>query len=306
VTAILTVTPNFAVDVTYRVDRIRERETTVVQSVNRHAGGKGVNVARVLHALGHEAIVTGLAGGATGAAARAELAATGLVDRTVPIAESSRTTLMVVDDDGGATGFSEPGPRVAPGEWRAFVANFADSLEDAEAVVLAGSFPAGIPDTAYAELVELVRDRGRPVLLDAHGPALVHGAAARPTIVKVNADELAGAMPGGDVVAGAADLLNLGPGAVVITEGADGLLAVTGDGRWRARPPAAITGNATGAGDAASAALILGALHGSSWPDRLADAAALSAAAVGAWVAGAFDPNLYARLREQIAPAHPF
>jgi tagatose 6-phosphate kinase len=113
-------------------------------------------------------------------------------------------------------------------------------------------------------------------------------------------------MPGGDVVAGAADLLNLGPGAVVITEGADGLLAVTDAGRWRARPPAAITGNATGAGDAASAALILGALHGSSWPDRLADAAALSAAAVGAWVAGAFDPNLYARLREQVAPAHPF
>jgi tagatose 6-phosphate kinase len=303
---ILTVTPNFAVDVTYRVDHIRERETTPVQNANRHAGGKGVNVARVLHALGHEAMVTGLAGGATGAVARAELTAAGLLDRTVAIAEPSRTTLMVVDDDGGATGFSEPGPHVAPAEWRAFVTHFEDLLEEVEAVVLAGSFPSGVPDTAYAELVKLVRARGRPVLLDAHGPALVHGAAGRPTIVKVNTDELTGVMPRSDVEAAAADLLNLGPGAVVITEGAEGLLAVTSGGRWRAQPPAAITGNPTGAGDAASAALILGELQGSSWPDRLADAAALSAAAVSAWVAGAFDPNIYARLREQIPPGQPF
>jgi tagatose 6-phosphate kinase len=303
---ILTVTPNFAVDVTYHVDRIRWRETTAVQKVYRQAGGKGVNVARVLHALGHEAMVTGLAGGATGAAARAELTASGLLDRTVSIAQPSRTTLMVVETDGGATGFSEAGPHVAESEWRTFVASFKDLLEEAEAVVLAGSFPSGVADAAYAELVELVRDRRRPVLLDAHGPALVHGALARPTIVKVNANELAGVMPGADVAAAAADLLDLGPGAVVITEGAKGLLAVTAGGRWQAQPPAAITGNPTGAGDAASAALILGEVRGSSWPDRLADAAALSAAAVSAPVAGAFDPSTYARLRDQIPPGHPF
>jgi hypothetical protein len=110
---ILTVTLNFAVDVTYHLERIRLRETSRVDPVARRAGGKGVNVARVLHALGHDAAVTGFAGGSTGAEARAELEAAGLTDLTVSIAEPSRTTLMVVEADGGATGFSEPGPRVS-------------------------------------------------------------------------------------------------------------------------------------------------------------------------------------------------
>lgn len=83
-----------------------------MQSVIRRAGGKGVNVARTLHALGHEVVVTGLAGGTTGAEARAELAPARLPDPPVAVARTSRTTLMIVEADGAASGFSEPGPTV--------------------------------------------------------------------------------------------------------------------------------------------------------------------------------------------------
>src|SRR3982074_2990509 len=105
---ILTVTLNLAVDVTYELDRIHWGKTNAVRPVGRRAGGKGVNVARTLHQLGREVMVTGLAGGRNGATARAELATSGMIDATIEVAGESRTTLVVVQDDGEVTGFSEP------------------------------------------------------------------------------------------------------------------------------------------------------------------------------------------------------
>lgn len=297
---ILTVTLNFAVDVTYHLDRVRWRETSRVDSVSRQAGGKGVNVARVLHALGHDAVVTGLAGGPTGEAARAELAAAGITDRTVAIEGSSRAALMIVEADGGATGFSEPGPPVTKDEWQRMLEQFGSLLDDAEAAVLAGSLPRGMRTDVYAQLVELARGAGVPVLLDADGDALMQGIASGPALVKINSDELAGVVPGGDVLAGAISLQAAGAGAVVVSEGERGLLAVTEKGSWRAAPPSKLHGNPTGAGDAASAALVVGMLRGSPWPELLADAGALSAAAVCAPLAGWFDPDVYRSLREVV------
>ena len=82
--------------------------------------------------------------------------------------------------------------------------------------------------------------------------------------------------------------INAGARSVVVSLGPDGLLAVTEEGCWRARPRVVAGGNGTGAGDAATAALARGLLLGQPWPMRLAHAAALGAAAVAAPVAGEF------------------
>lgn len=64
---ILTVTLNTALDITYRVPALRPHASHRVTEVTERPGGKGLNVARVLAALGHEVTVTGFAGGTTGA-----------------------------------------------------------------------------------------------------------------------------------------------------------------------------------------------------------------------------------------------
>jgi tagatose 6-phosphate kinase len=292
---ILTVTLNLAVDVTYFVERYERGETVTVADVARRAGGKGVNVARVLHGLGREVLVTGLAGGLTGRDARAEMAHAGLREELVEIEGDSRTTVMVVEADGQATGFSEPGPAVSAEEWRAFRARFDRLVAQAHAVVIAGSLPRGMRADVYAELI---RDAGVPVLLDASGDALEQGASARPEIVKINQAELRGVTGAEDVVEGARALRALGAGTVVVSQGADGLTGVGADWVLRAAPPEALRGNPTGAGDAASAALIAGRCDGREWSERLADAVALSAAAVRAPLAGSFDAPIYERLRD--------
>jgi tagatose 6-phosphate kinase len=86
----------------------------------------------------------------------------------------------------------------------------------------------------------------------------------------------------------------------VVSRGAEGLLAITGEGVWRAVPAERLAGNPTGAGDAAVAALTAGLVGRRSWPDRLADAVALSAAAVGAALAGGFDEEIYGRHRGRV------
>ncbi len=298
---ILTVTLNLALDVTYGVQHFERGTTTRVQTIGKRAGGKGVNVARTLQALGREVVVMGFAGGLTGDAARAELRASDLLDETEPIAGESRTTIIVSEADGSATGFSEPGPRVSGREWRRLLERFGSLLGAADAVVLSGSLPAGIPPTAYAQLLKAATARDVPGLVDAEGDALARALAQRPAVVKVNASELAGIHPGQGPLEGAAALRREGAGAAVISKGADGLLADTGSGVWRVDTPQRVRGNPTGAGDAAAAALVAGLVDGTPWPERLADAAALSAAAVAAPLAGAFDPDLYRRFKARTA-----
>jgi tagatose 6-phosphate kinase len=297
---ILTVTLNFALDVTYAAPRVRWRYTNRVSVVGRRAGGKGVNVARVLHALGRDAVVTGLAGGATGAAARAELERSGLIDATVSVRDQSRVTIIVVERDGEVTGFSEPGPEVTAAEWARLLARFHELLGAAEAVVLSGSLPPGVPLDAYAQLIAIAAAADLPVLLDAEQEALARGVAAGPQLVKINAGELDGFAPGLDVFSGAARLRAAGAGAVVVSEGPAGLVGLTESGAWRAVPPRVSGGNPTGAGDAAAAALVAGMVDASPWPQRLSDAAALSAAAVSAPMAGSFDQSAYRRLRGEV------
>ena len=297
---ILTVTLNLAIDVTYHLARVEWRRTNQVVSVARRAGGKGVNVARTLHSLGRDVVVTGLVGGSTGAAARAELASGGLVDATVEVAGESRTTLIVVEEDGGVTGFSEPGPLVSSEEWERFRESFSRLVAGAAAVVLSGSVPPGLPVDAYAQLIGIAGEAGVPVVLDSHGEPLVCGLRARPAIVKVNTDELFEVIDAEDVVCGANRLREMGAGAAVVSMGPDGLVGLSDAGAWKAAPPERLRGNATGAGDAASAAFVSGLVDGRLWPESVADAAALSAAAAAAPLAGSFDEAVYRRLRSRI------
>lgn len=281
---IVTVTPNLALDVTYEMPELRPGKVHRVRAVHSRAGGKGVNVARVLRSLGHEVLVIGLAGGPTGAAVREDLDAAGLPHDLVPCAGETRRTVTVVAGD-EATLLREPGPVITPEEWVALE----ERVPDAGVLVVSGSLPPGVEPEAVTRLAA----RDVPVIVDTSGEALRH-AAPYAWAVKPNAEELAAVTGTDDPVAGAR---MLGARTVVVSMGADGLLAVTGEEVHRVSPPRVVTGNPTGAGDAVVAALAAGAATGSAWPALLADAAALSAAAVLAPLAGSYDSAAYEGFR---------
>jgi len=250
---IVVVCLNPALDVTHRVDAVDWGGVNRPRAVHARPGGKGLNVARTLHALGVDVLVLGLAGGVTGAGVEAALRELGVPAAFTPVAGETR--------------------------------------RGCAAVVLSGSLPPGLPAGTYATLIQAA---GVPAVLDTHGEALRRGAAAGAAIVKPNLAELAAlaggplATRGGPGLAAVAAGELSGAQAVVVTLGPDGLLAATADGCWRARPPATVAGNATGAGDAVAAALAHGLVLGRPWHERLRHAAALGAATAAAPVAGEF------------------
>lgn len=309
---IVTVTLNPALDLTYAVDALIPHATHRVTSVTARPGGKGLNVAAVLHALGEPVLATGILGGGVGAQISGLLREAGLPASFVVAPTESRRTVAIADG-ADATGFWEPGPQIPPASWAAFVDHFRSLLPRASVVALCGSLPPGIPIDGYATLTLLSADHGVPVILDTSGPALREGLAARPRIAKPNAAELADllASPGSSARnssarnwwAEAERALALGARAVVVSRGPEGLLAVTDGGGWAAAPPEALAGNPTGAGDACVAALARGLRDGTPWPEMLAEAVALAGATVAAPVAGAFDPATYERLRAAVEVA---
>ncbi|MFJ4683786.1 1-phosphofructokinase family hexose kinase [Streptomyces sp. NPDC088789] len=298
----VTVTLNTALDITYHVRSLRARSSHRVSRVTERPGGKGVNVARVLAALGHPVTVTGFVGGPTGREVRERLAATpGVSDALVPVAAATRRTVAVVDEStGDTTRLDEPGPPITPPEWSAFQQTYGDLLASASAVALCGSLPPGVPVGAYAGLVRTARAAGVPVLLDTGGEPLRRGVAARPDLVKPNAEELAELTGSHEPLRATQDARRRGAHAVVASLGAEGLLAVTPEGRWRSVPPARVRGNPTGAGDSVVAGLLSGLVDRLPWPERLTRATALAAATVLSPAAGEFDHTAYEELRGRV------
>ncbi len=336
---ILTVTLNTALDLTYRVPRLDVHGSHQARDVTERPGGKGLNVARVLAALGHATVVTGFAGGRTGEWVRELLSReAGVSDALVPTGGSTRRTVGIVDEStGDATQFNEPGPHIAADEWAAFLETYGKLLrcnapaghgsshpgdgppprdggsgEGAagggpaggssriKAVALCGSLPPGVPVGAYALLIREAHAADVPVVLDTSGEPLRRGLAARPDLVKPNAGELAGITGTTEPLRAARAAQRRGAHAVAASLGPEGMLLVTPDGTWQASPPRPLTGNPTGAGDSAVAGLISGLVERLPWPERLARAVALSAATVRAPTAGEFDEEVHRDLLAQV------
>lgn len=302
---VLCVALNAALDITYRTDSVVLGDVNRVERTHAHAGGKAVNVARLLTGWGRPAAVCGLAGGPVGAAIVASLDELGVPHRMVPCAGHNRRTVTVVSAADGATGFYEPGPTVSPAEWDAFLAAYHEELTTSGLVVLSGSLPPGVPADAYRQLTAAARARDLPVILDAHGKPLLHALEAGPSILTPNETELAEAAGLSPPIAldAAADavrrLVAGGAGRAVATLGPRGLIGVQAGRAWLAAVPP-LEGNPTGAGDAVVAVLADSELSGRPWPDALRQAAATAAAAVRMPAAGSVDPGDVAELFEQV------
>jgi len=283
-------TPNPAIDITYTVPRQRLGDTVRVSDARRRPGGKGINVARVLHRLGADVVCVSPLGGSSGRWIVDELEREGLSHRSIDIAGDTRSTLTVADGRSHPTVWAEPGPVLSRREWGDLLVHAQSLLGRDDWLISAGSLPRGVGPADLADLVLVGTDARASVLVDASGPALIAAARAGARIVKCNASEALDAT-GADTLSLAEAILG-GVGAdVVISRGADGLSmrAAHSGAAWNQAAVAGVIGNPTGAGDAATAGLALRLAAGADTADALRWAAACGAAAVVSPTAGDID-----------------
>jgi 1-phosphofructokinase family hexose kinase len=193
---IITVTLNAAIDKSLSVPNFRlgRRHRTVEQRTM--AGGKGVNIARALKALGQPVIATGMAGGATGTRIVEQLTEESILNDFVRIREESRTNTSVLDPTNGEqTEVNERGPAVTEREVELFRDKLLYLARGAAIVVFAGSIPRGVDPDIYATLIRDLQRIGITTVIDADGDPLHQSVRAEPDVVSPNvieAEELVG------------------------------------------------------------------------------------------------------------------
>lgn len=283
---IYTITLNPAIDRILEIEEFSIDDVNRVEKESRYAGGKGIDVSRVLKELGWESVALGFMGGYTGHEVAGRLGAEGVNCRFTPIDNETRTNIIVHDRKGGKViSFSARGPEISSTELRSFLKHMDHLYPHPTYLVCSGSVPPGVPKDIYRLLIEWARPRNVKVFLDASGESLKQGIDALPFAIKPNQLELA-ELTGkevntvDEVVLVAKELHSRGISVVLVSLGPKGIVGISEEGAFLATPPKVEVNSPVGAGDSAVAGLLIAEVQGFGLVEAVKMAAAAGTAAV--------------------------
>jgi 1-phosphofructokinase family hexose kinase len=280
--AVLAICLNPVLQRTIVLDTLARGEVNRARSSRIDASGKGVNVARVLTQLGAAATHLTQAGGrqrewflelCRGDGIAVEWVESGSEIRwcTTLVARDTATTTEIVEEAAPVTTDTDGAIREA----------FERLLPQHTTVVFSGTKAAGFSDGLFPDLVARSRAAGRRVVLDVKGTDLLRSLAFEPQVVKPNFDEFvatilpdsAGAPRDRALEARVRDALvelsSKHRTALVVTRGSEPAL-IAEHGNLREQAGERVTPlNATGSGDAFTAALALALDGGASLGDAV-------------------------------------
>jgi 6-phosphofructokinase 2 len=282
---IVTLTLNPSVDVSFSIDRLEPVRKMRCHDVRRDPGGGGINVARVIHRLGGQAVAVFPAGGSAGERLQVLLRKERLLCQIAPIAGETREDFTAEDRSAGAEyRFVLPGPRLTPSELAA-VQIAALGLAPAF-LVLSGSVPPAAPKTLLGRVAARARRAGAKVAVDAAGSPLAQALAAGVWLVKPNLaelEELAG-RPLPDLESRLAACRRIiadgGAELVALSMGREGAMLVAEREAWRAAALAITPVSAIGAGDSFLAGFLFALARGGARPEALRYGVAAGSAAL--------------------------
>lgn len=258
---ILTVTLNPAIDVRYNVENMRIGEVNRTKHIEKNAGGKGINVSRVITQLGGNILATGIVGGFTGKLFLSKLNADGIKNDFLETEFETRTCIAVIDKDiKGITEFLESAEGT-PENFEKFMEKYISILDGGIDIVCgSGSLLKGIGKDVYNLLIEEAGKRGIKFILDTSGDSLVKGMEAKPFLIKPNQEELEDITGRkfkdiSEVVEAAKEIVNTGIENVMVTLGGDGAVLVTKNKVYKGTFPKVEIKNTVGSGDSTIAGM---------------------------------------------------
>ncbi|MCG1029938.1 hexose kinase [Virgibacillus halodenitrificans] len=190
---ILTITLNPSVDISYHLPAEFKLDTVNrVNEVSKTAGGKGLNVTRVLKQLGEDVAATGFLGGNLGEFIHEEIEKMNVLDLYVPIAGQTRNCIAILHEE-QQTEILESGPEISPEEAVLFLDKMEEYIHQADYITISGSLPKGLEASYYNDVLTITGKTKTPVLLDTKGELLnrVLENDIKPFLIKPNQSELA-------------------------------------------------------------------------------------------------------------------
>lgn len=265
---ILTITLNPSVDISYKLNELSLDTVNRVVDVSKTAGGKGINVSRVIQQLGEKVAASGFLGGSLGQFIRTEISEQDIEDFFVSIAGDTRNCIAVIHE-GQQTEILEAGPTIKENEVTEFLNHFTEDIQKVNLATISGSLPKGLDNNFYALLVEIANQHDTPVLLDTKGELLRHtlGGDSKPFLIKPNQEELADLL--GEKVTDDVQIISAlqsqmfsGIPWVVVTTGATGAFVKHNEEIYRVSTPKVDAVNPVGSGDSVIAGFAAGLSHG--------------------------------------------
>ncbi|MBC8066597.1 MAG: 1-phosphofructokinase family hexose kinase [Chlorobia bacterium] len=255
---VLTVTLNPSVDRAVFIQQLKVGDTNRVVRTETDAGGKGVNLSRVLRELGGETVATGFLGGGAGAYICKVLDLQSVPHCFVEVAGNTRTNFSVEDEaQNPPTTFNERGPEVTDEDIHRLFDRVREYLPRITWLAMGGSLPPGASADIFRKLVELAHEHGIKALVDADGEAMKLAMLARPDFIKPNEKEASRLLDRelsgrNDSIEAAQELYRQlgGDGKVaVVSRGAGGAVLACGEGEFDGMTPNVEMRSTIGCGD---------------------------------------------------------
>lgn len=248
---IYTVTLNPSIDFIVRLDNLVLDSVNRMSSDDKFAGGKGINVSRILQRLDIDNTATGFIGGFTGRFVADSLVAEGIKTDFVEVSEDTRINVKI--KAGEETEINGAGPKISDEKLEELKSILA-GLSSEDTVVFAGSAPSSLGNQVYNTLIPIAKKAGAEVVCDFEGQTLLDSLNYQPLLVKPNNHELAdifGVELNGlaDIEKYAREILAKGAKNVIISMAGDGALLVTPEAAYFAKPIKGTVKNSVGAGD---------------------------------------------------------
>ncbi len=252
---ILTISLNPSVDISYKLDHFLINTVNRVEDVSKTAGGKGLNVSRVLRQLGEDVTASGFLGGSLGGFIRTQIELLKIEDKFVKINGETRNCIAIIHE-GKQTEILESGPVISESEATLFLKKFTNDVKQVDMVTISGSLPEGLPTNFYVNILKIAAGFHIPVLLDTNGALLtsILNSEYKPFLIKPNEEEFSELM-GLQKVNQLQIIEGLKSGLfedipwVVVTLGADGAIIKHGQTLYKARAPKIEAINPVGSGD---------------------------------------------------------
>lgn len=303
---IITVTLNPALDKTVILPGFAVNTVNRVSATRLDPGGKGINVSKVVKALGGKTLALGVLGGAAGGYIQAAMDKMELPNDMVLTGEITRTNLKIIDPLLQTnTDINEPGGPVSEETLDAVWHKLTKAVKPGDTVVLAGKNPPGMPDSRLADWVTRLHGMKVYTCVDTVGEPMQQAIAAQPDIIKPNREELAEIagrrmVTDSDVLTAARELVDRGVGLVTASLGADGAIFVTRNQAFRGYAPKVSVVSVVGAGDAMMAALTHYSAAGCSLEETARRSIAVSVASVMCSGSEAPELNMILPLIDQV------
>lgn len=250
----LTITFNPSIDRRYNVNDFEKGKIFRTDNYQYTAGGKGLNVAKVIKSFNEDVMVTGFLGGNGGLFISNELKSMDIENKFIEIENETRSCLAIISNNGSQTEILERGPSISENEMLEFYKLYEELLDRVDIVCASGSLPHGLPSDIYKDIINTAKKKGKKFILDTSGQALKLGIEAAPYLIKPNREELE-ALTGNkityeeELIQPAKYLLNKGVEVVIVSLGHCGAMAFYNGYAYRVSIPIVEAVNPVGSGD---------------------------------------------------------